>query len=1561
MSIVLSVYGQQAFNQFLLPSINNSDYQIVLKQSVYGLSSEVSLKLEVLNGRWYLRPSELYSVETISESGSDDISFGDVFNIRLVSGEQLSVIASESKGVFKIACKYDISNLPVVSIGADPQSNHIGYQNTYRNLVSKIHAEIRQIPNGHTITDRSANGTFVNGRRISGSYTLQYGDCINIFGLKIVYLGFIIAVTAYDEDSIHINPGIREYFRTGTANSRSPISRVKQFFHRSPRNYIVLPANTIDIDPPPNPKEGDRRPAWMAIGPSFTMVIPMLLGSLMMITASRMSGGNTSIFMFTGLVTAGGSAIVGVFWAINNMRYAKKMLAEDEARRFQAYSEYIIDKSDEIRREYEKYRTSMYTMYPSAAEVSKYNRSSEALWNRNVSHDDFLAYRLGLGEMDFPTVINVPKERFTLIYDELAKKPTAIKNDYSILYDIPITVDLLKRKLIGIVGGQNKWGAYEIVRTLSTQIAANSCYTDVKLIYIYNAEKDTENWEYAKWLPHVWSEDKKVRYIATNKNEASDVFFELMQIFRRRVEEENSYTIRNKVTVPKPYYIMIVSDIEMLEGELITKYMYSQAPELGLTSLILTEGIEQLPNECTYVIQNDARIKELHDLSNNETKKIKFDAMDCMTLEYFARRLAPIEVKEVEVGKDVPDGITFFEMYGAKTFKDFNVSERWLKNRNYENMRALIGVKGGGVPCYLDVHEKYHGPHGLVAGTTGSGKSETLQTYLLSLAINFSPDDVAFFLIDYKGGGMAGLFDNLPHLAGSISNLSGNQIRRAMISIKSENKRRQRIFNENGVNNINNYTKRYKLGEVSLPIPHLFIVIDEFAELKREEPEFMKELISVAQVGRSLGVHLILATQKPAGTVDDNIWSNSKFRLCLRVQDQQDSKDMLHKADAAFITQAGRGYLQVGNDEIYEMFQSGYSGAPYDANAMDSENVVSMISINGSESYVSTGEKAKETGKTVTQLDAVIDYLAKHSEMNGYRQQSRLWMPLLPEVLYLKDLNGYMARQYNGEAWPANSGRFSLMTQIGMCDDPVNQAQMPFEIDFATAGHIAVIGNITSGKSTFIQSLLYAIMCRYSPEMVNFYAIDYSSQMLASIEEAPHTGGVIFENEPEKINKFFYLFEQIIEERKKLLRGGNFAQFVQVNGYKIPAIIITIDNYGSFREKTNQKYDDKILALAKEGVGYGIYLFLSASGVTASELPMKLADNIKTMICLNLNDKYSYSEALRYSHLEVMPENNIKGRGLCLYNEVPLEFQTALSVEAADDFTRGEIIKRVCLDMKQHFSGALPRQIPVIPEKPLWADFEALDDVKEMQKTDRFMAIGYDMVSAAVYGIDLSKIYTYLVAGRARTGKTTLLKAIARSAAMKRGKVAIIEHGSIDLKSTAARIGAQYISDVKEQAEFFKNLVDPFKQRNIKKRDLIAKDMDEMEIWEEMQSEEPVFIIVSDMTSFVKSIYNREEGLLQIDGFFENIAEKGKLHNIYFFIGVNPDETSDIVSRKAYTCLMSYKTGMHLGGNIGSVRYFDYSNFDFKEQAKVLKPGTGMVPMGNDDTVKYVVLPNVKG
>jgi S-DNA-T family DNA segregation ATPase FtsK/SpoIIIE len=276
--------------------------------------------------------------------------------------------------------------------------------------------------------------------------------------------------------------------------------------------------------------------------------------------------------------------------------------------------------------------------------------------------------------------------------------------------------------------------------------------------------------------------------------------------------------------------------------------------------------------------------------------------------------------------------VTFLELFGVGKVEHLNALTRWKDNDPTKSLEAAVGVDTLGEVFKLDLHEKFHGPHGLVAGMTGSGKSEFIIAYILSLAVNYHPNEVAFILIDYKGGGMAKSFENLPHTAGIITNLDGAAIKRSLISIESELKRRQAIFaqasKQVGESNIDiyNYQKLYREGVVAEPLQHLFIISDEFAELKTQQPEFMAQLVSAARIGRSLGVHLILATQKPSGVVDDQIWSNSKFRVSLKVQERADSMDMLKRPDAAELTDTGRFYLQVGYNELFEMGQSAWAG-----------------------------------------------------------------------------------------------------------------------------------------------------------------------------------------------------------------------------------------------------------------------------------------------------------------------------------------------------------------------------------------------------------------------------------------------------------------------------------------------------------------------------------------------------------------------------------------------------------------------------------------------------------
>ncbi|HCT91647.1 MAG TPA: type VII secretion protein EssC, partial [Lachnospiraceae bacterium] len=1317
MSIVISVYSPKAFKEYILPSINNADYQIRLERQYFQLEEDITLNLEVLDEVWKILPDRrLRLTKDRLDYAGHMLRNNDVLMLEDSHKEKLSLIIKDVSTVFHAYSKFSIEAADRIAIGKGAD-NDIVYD--YLKLVSREHAVIEKKGPDHWIINKSSNGTYINAVKIETETKLSFGDYINILGLHILYLGNILAIDDTEKNAVigqKLTPcsGVEE----GTVLLDTEAREGKTLYHRSPRSYEKPDETPIEIENPPEKDRQKRQPMLMLIGPSITMALPMMLGCMLMVYSASSSGGGSSLYMYSGLIMAVASAALGVLWALLGVRYEKKEEAAASELRFSAYSDYLVKKTDDVKERYESTAKLLESMYPSTEACLAYDGTAGELWNRNRSHEDFLRHRLGTGDIPFQAPIVVEKKKFKLYQDELAEKPALIKENYEKLFQAPVTVDLAEHGLIGLAGKGAREDAVHIARILSAQIAANNCYTDVKLGYIYDGSTSAEReaWSFAKWLPHVWSEDRKYRFLASNREEAGDVFYELARIFRERTEAAKEAGAEK--TVPMPYYVIFISDPSMLEGELFSKYVSENDGRFGLTTVLLAASRMDLPNSCEYIIENEGGLKGICNAADGQDRRtaLAFDVLNGKKLTDFSRRLSSFRVTEMESGGEIPSGLTFFDMFGIHRPQELPVKELWAKNRIYENIRGVIGQKAGGAPCYLDVHEKYHGPHGLVAGTTGSGKSETLQTYMLSLAVNYSPDDIGFFIIDYKGGGMAHLFDGLPHMIGQISNLSGNQVKRAMVSIKSENRRRQRVFNENGVNNINAYTRLYKNGEAARPVPHLFIIIDEFAELKREEPDFMKELISVAQVGRSLGVHLILATQKPNGTVDDNIWSNSKFRLCLRVQDKQDSNDMLHKPDAAYITQAGRCYLQVGNDEIYELFQSGYSGAAYHEDAADEgTDAAKLLSLNGrvelTGNMIRAARKQKarkasqKHAKEVSQLEAVKDYLAQVAAECHYDCGHQLWMPVLPKELGLDSFDEFTADSFTHNGFWQDRKEWSLNIVAGKMDDPANQNQMPLVVDFAADGHIAICGGIVSGKSTLMQTMAYALIQKYTPEEIHIYGLDFSGRLLSAFEDAPQVGGIMYESDTDKISKFFHMLERILEERKSLFRGGNYSQYVRANGVIVPAILLFVDNYAAFREKTDEDYEDIMIRLAKEGVNHGIFLIVSGMGYGMNDISSRVGENIGRALCLALQDRYEYGELLHSFQIDVTPESGIRGRGLAACAEGILEYQAALAVAAENDYQRMDRIRAECAAMAAAWTKKCARKVPEIPAKPVWSLF----------------------------------------------------------------------------------------------------------------------------------------------------------------------------------------------------------------------------------------------------------------
>lgn len=1659
MNTILMIYVQNAFKEFILPSLDNADYSFTLHKEVFELEEDIEVSLEVVEQKWkFVQQSKYDIIKDNMIYFATALKNGDVLDFVVNGRKQASIIVWESVKSFQVYKKYNIFNIQEITIGKEA-ANIIQYD--FYGLISRKHAKLSRKSGEIIIEDYSANGIFLNSRKISTGMTLKFGDFINIFGLHIVYLGNVIAIAAIS-DYIVNQELLHQYPIEKFIDERSTaLHGKKELFHRAPRNIPKLYTEEIEIEAPPSMHTEKMQPMFLVIGSAFTMAIPMLLGCLCSVLG--MGKGGNPFYIVSGLVTAVSSALIGVIWGYLNVKYTKQSIKEEEEKRFGMYGNYLIERSEFVRQKNEENAKLILEQYPSAQECTTYTKNSVVLWNRNFSHEDVLNVRLGLGNIPFQAAIKIPEKHFSMVEDFMLEKPQIIYDNYNMLQNVPVGTDLLKHNLLGIIGGKEKLGAIDIVCAMMTQIAASNSYTEVKMVLVYDEknEQNRKNWEFAKWLPHLWSEDKKNRFFASNKEVASDIFFELANIARNRVDEqEESHSMSQLQQIP--YYIIFIVNPELLEGELFAKYVYDTEQRVGMTTLLLVEKYEDLPNVCEDIIQNDASYQGVYNVSEGVKNKtaVQYDRVQVEDLEIFARQLAQIEVAEIQNGGEIPNVLDFFEMYGVSTLEEFNVLDRWRKNRTYESMRALIGKKAGGNDCFLDIHEKYHGPHGLIAGTTGSGKSETLQTYMLSLALNFSPNDVGFFVIDFKGGGMANLFSNLPHMLGQISNLSGNQVHRAMVSIKSENMRRQRIFNENGVNNINLYTRLLKNKEATIPVPHLFIVIDEFAELKREEPDFMKELISVAQVGRSLGVHLILATQKPSGTVDDNIWSNSKFRLCLRVQDKFDSNDMLHKPDAAYLTQSGRCYLQVGNDEIYELFQSGWSGAVYDESSSNQAAIATMITENGRTAIIGSRSKlkkkeemkrawllklcqcmiiamqevgvvfqeviktkkvmddvinhtylhlkkeeieyqdsiynrlrleeflkmwkenastlqenveyilqnAKENNKKLpeikekTQLDAVVEYLKVLAEENHYTNDIKLWMPVLPSHLYLHELKGYKEYEYDGKQWKKEE-HWTLEAIIGLCDDPMNQKQIPLVLNFAENGHHAVCGMVVSGKSTFLQSLCYALIHRYSPKQLNLYMIDFSSQALGCFEEAPHVGGIMSEQDIDGIKKFFHMIDKILNERKKLLKGGTFSQYVQVHGDEIPAIIIMIDNIANFREKTAESYDDVLLMLSREGASYGIFLCMTASGIGMTEIPYKISENIRTFVTLEMSDKFKYGEMLNTMSFDVLPEKDVKGRGLVVVDSNVLEFQTALSMEAEDDYERVEKIESCCKHMKEMWTGTEARKVPEIPEKPIFTEFIALPDCQQMLQSEDRLPLGYLYADASVYGINLEKIYCYVISGRKRTGKTNVLKLFMQVVKQMNEEFCLFDFANNGkLNKVVSELECKVIKKDQEAFDYFKDLIPVFVERNKKKWSYIDEGLEEEEIYHKMKEYPPIFIFISDLTEFIKHIYEPEEGVGNMSGFLENIIEKGSLHHIYVFAAIDTDHVSEISSYKVYQDFVGYKTGVHLGGNIAAQRIFSFENISYMEQSKVSKAGEALVPSDEDESYgNSVIIPLVRG
>lgn len=1521
MSRFMTVFFGNGFSEHYFPAVDNRKYPVSVNPSVSGLDDELTFNIEVWDGTWTITGDRAY---TLMQNGVS------IERAELRGGLVLEGIVKKSNAWFSLKIdetdenaagftKYIVKReaVPSLVIGSADFAD-ISYRNKY---VSERHAQI-SFEGGFTyVTDLgSVNGTFLNGRMVKGKMPVRYGDVIYVVGLKVVCLGPLLAVN-HPSGSVKVNR-LTPVQIPEITDDEGEDEYEKQYFQRTPRQLRELDTAETVIERCPPKQTFKQQPLIFTIGPSFTMVIPIALAAMM-----SSEGG----FGASSLVMSGGAAAMAAAWAIANATYNKKEAKNNEQTRQNSYFEYIAGIENRLKQQSEYNCGVLAEQYPSPDEMFHFvSDQRKRLWEKNSRHRDFLSARLGLGSVASPNIVTVANEDNVQTYDPLNELGKGARDKFRTLQNVPVSVSLFDNRIIGVVSSDAA-RRYNLLRLLTLNLTANYPYSEVRTCFLFKA-KEYDELSFTRWLPHTWSPDGKVRMIAYDSRSFGTVLFELSDVIRKRLESEDKKAAKEDEKL-LPHYVVFVTDLSVIAGEPVSKYLLDPPKEAGISVVFCAQTPDGLPAGCDTVIQDDDGISAAYSISSQIafSENLVNDKVPLPSMDWFARSLSRFELRDTSENAEIPDMLTFLDMYKVSRVEELDVYHKWLENRTYETMKAMIGQKAGGKPIYLDIHEKYHGPHGLVAGTTGSGKSETLQTYILSLAINYHPHEVSFILIDYKGGGMAQSFDGLPHLAGMITNLGGNATTRALLSINAEIRHRQRVFNEYKIKHIDQYIELYRNGEADEPMPHLIIIADEFAELKKEQPEFVRALVSAARVGRSLGVNLILATQKPGGVVDDEIWSNSRFRIALRVADKQDSNEMLKRPDAAFITGTGRGFLQVGNDEIFEEFQSGWSGArytpevPYDDG---SRGYARMVDITGKSE--NTGKKKKKGGDNlnkVTQLDAIVKYTGRLSAENRIAPLRQIWLPPLPDTLYLDELD------------TSDLNRNHFAVPIGLADDPENQRQFTVSIDFVADGHLLICGGAGSGKTTLIQSIVYCASELYTPEQVNFYIADFSGRTMKAFAGLPHTGAVCLEGEDDKIAAMMDYIRGELERRKALLseKGiGSYRDYIKVSD-DLPMLLLIIDNYASFVE-SYEEYEDLFIQLAREAAGYGIYMIFSCNN--SGDMRGRIRQGFTKGIGMQLPDRFEYDSVIGM-RTEILPDDRVSGRGLIKEGK-PLEFQTALPVRS----TGGSMmltVRNIIAEKYPNSTGA---------SKKLVSKYEAYSDEALLPACrDGSFLLGRNCTDGSPVAVKTDGFLCFTVSGGAKSGKTNFLKFAARQFKHVGARVFIFDSVLRDLEGFAAACGADgYMTDNDGLFRFMESVLVPeLTERNGL---VYSARQEKRSVQDALQGYDRIVLLVNSAAEFMEAVYNSVQDMSE---FLETVFDKGAEHKIHFIMAVSPREYNECSAYEAFRMACGMKTGLHLGGEA-----IEQGIFDFQVEDDMKKTPAGSALINVDEKTVEIMTPLVK-
>ena len=1533
------VYFENSVKDFYLPDVKNWTGALCLHQAETGWDFDVTMEIRVLDGVWYLTPAQYFCWQDINcQNAEKVVKEGD----RLVMSDgirSIGIVVSSYQKENTIFSKFLFPAGTNITLGRSEKCT-IWFDNE---LVSSLHAEFMRGSTSSSCIyqDQSKNGSYINGQRIAkGRQLLKFGDIITIAtGLKIVYLGELLAINRPDTlKKVDMQPYTIQASSRNLETVTIPSAIID--YHRAPRLLECPEITNIEIEPPIPKQNKDEMPMFLQIGPSLTMMVPMMAGALV----GSLTG--TRSMMASGIAMMGASSLLAVAWGLVNRHYRTKQTAFNEKKRKDIYRTYIKEMESQLRMvkntEQQRLATTCLSVKQCAALPGD---GTFRLWERMPSHYDFLDVRMGLGNADLPSCIKIETTRLSMIDDPLRDEAKRLKDTYGVMENVPLTISLRDHSLIGILGDE---AAEALAQSIVIQTAALHSYTDVKICVLYD-ENHQSRWGWTRWLPHVFpSSDRSLRMSVYKPGAIHEVLSYIDEILRMRIEtaaEQKDENDQSKDTYKLPHYVIVCTQPELVNSHPIMHRLLKDG--YGMTLVSVVPSMEKLPKECKLIVNTLPNEAGLFTAEGN-VRRLNYEYPGKNDAISFARRIAPIRSRDLEENTAIPSMVTFLRAYGVHRQEELDIWRFWNENMAYEGLRSIIGLKAGSQPFVLDISDRFHGPHGLIAGTTGSGKSVMLQTYILSLALNYHPNQVQFILIDYKGGGMADAFKTLPHVAGLIDNLQGERtIMRALASIQGEIRRRESVFKQAGVSSIDEYIRLSHDDPDEEAIPHTIIVVDEFAELKKEKPDFMRELISASRVGRSVGIHLILATQKPSNSVDNEIWSNTRFRICLRVASRGDSMDMLKRPDAAYIKGMGRCFVQVGSDELFEEVQTCYSGAEYRPDEIDPEELPRMLGDTGAPIAIRAPKRAPSQRKK-TEMDASLEHIIRVAQAHGVKTARRLWKEEIAPLLFLKDIEDFRTCCFQENCWPTHDTH-EIKAVIGMADDVAHQQHLPVVVDFTRNRNHLFVGMALSGKTTLLQTLAASLAMRYDPARLQMYIFSLSSRTLGSLSSLPHVGEIVYEDEPYEQLRLLSILEKENESRKEQFAKASTDSYLEYcrscdirkDLVPVPAIVVFIDRMAQAQDLLDDDAKIRLHALIREGSGRGI--FFVATAMTLNETPLKLQPSFYNM-ALEMPNRSDYAEVLgRRVPMEMGEIKRTKGRGMVRMNEELMEIQVALYGDSDIDAERANHIHKRGTQMRMAWKGVLPRPIPRIPQAASW-DTLLTDSLRTEEGKDVLnLPLGYLLLEGSPCFARLDSAYAWLIAGPKGSGQAKYLMGIAGTMRKREADVYMI--GGTWMRDFALHIGCTYLSAIDEALiKAIDEIQNAVAQRNKQLRQVAGYP--EAKRLALVRTFRPIALIIDDLGSTLSTMPSA------VSRFLEQAVTGAARFGVYLFASVSYQSMPHVRATPMVRALVDRQCGLVLGGKMADCDFFQ-TNMPYSQRAKLLPPGVAYrIEAGKTDLIQ---------